>query len=179
MADLSIETPLSTNMIDYSGLKIKPHHMGVVMVQQSDIVTKSPLELPSFGKLFAQDGETTFTVIPNQWLHICALDKVAEIVANYKTKITTENIIISTMSDQYIIFEIKGTHAQNLLAKGCELDLSSDNFKQNSCARTLLAHLNIVIWRETAEDFKLLIDASFAEHLWLWLEGAASEFSHG
>uniref|UniRef100_A0A2A4Z5Y9 Sarcosine oxidase subunit gamma n=1 Tax=OCS116 cluster bacterium TaxID=2030921 RepID=A0A2A4Z5Y9_9PROT len=176
MADLLRDMPLSADVIDYSELKIKPQHLGVVMVQQSDIVAKSPRDLPSFGNVMMQDGVTIFSAIPNQWLHICQLDKIDEAIANYKAKITSENIVISCMSDQYIVFEINGDQAQNLLAKGCELDLSISNFKQNSCARTLLAHLNVVIWRETDDGFKLLIDASFAAHLWLWLEGAALEF---
>ena len=177
MADLLRDMPLLGDVIDHSELKIRPQHLGVVMIQLSDMVTTSPLELPDFGIVSAQDAHTIFSIIPNQWLHICQLNKVDEAIATYKAKITNQNIVVSRMSDQYIVFKINGNDAQNLLAKGCELDLSSDNFKQNHCARTLLAHLNVVIWREADDGFKLLIDASYAEHLWLWLEGAGLEFS--
>lgn len=177
MVKLSREMPLIGNVIDHSGLFIKPMHSGVVVLQQSDLVMDTALYLPEFGTTVSSDFEIILSAMPNHWMLFCDLEIVEKTMDDYASQIGKANIIVSDMSDQYIMLEVRGKHARALLAKGCELDLSADIFKPNQCARTLLAHVNVVIWREANEDFKLIVDVSFAAHLWLWLKSAAAEYS--
>lgn len=179
MVKLSREMPLIGEIIDHSGLLIKPMHQGVVVVQQSDLVMDTELYLPEFGTVLSSDSETILSAIPKHWMLFCDLEIVQKTMDDYSSQTGDENISVSDMSDQYIILDVSGEHARALLAKGCELDLSVETFKPNQCARTLLAHVNVVVWRETTEDFKLIVDVSFAAHLWLWLQGAAAEYSVG
>lgn len=179
MVKLSREMPLIGEVIDHAGLLIKPMHHGVVMVQQSDLVMDTELYLPEFGTVLSSDSETILSAMPKHWMLFCDLEIVKKTMNDYSRQVGEENIVVTDMSDQYITLSVGGKYARALLAKGCELDLSVDIFKPNQCARTLLAHVNVVIWREADEDFELIVDVSFAAHLWVWLKGATAEYSVG
>lgn len=177
MVKLSREMPLIGKAIEHTGLHIKPIHQGVVVVQQSDCVVGLPLKLPKFGTVLNLDSEVILSAIPNHCMLFSDLEIVKKIMDDYSNQIGEVNITVMDMSDQYITLDISKKYARALLAKGCELDLSTDIFKVNQCARTLLALVNVVIWREADDNFKLIVDVSLAPHLWLWLQGAASEYS--
>lgn len=177
MVELLREMPLIGEVIDHSGLFIKPMHCGAIVLQQSDIVANTVLQLPEFGTVASSGSETILSAIPKHWMLFCDLKIAPKTVDDYSSQVGEANIVVTDMSDQYIVLCMGRKHARALLAKGCELDLSVDIFKPNRCARTLLAHMDVVICRETSEDFKLIVDVSFASHLWLWLKGAATEYS--
>lgn len=177
MDNLTRQTVLSDKIFDFTDLKIQSVDTGMVMIQQADLVKTSKLKMPEFGSLSVDGQNIVLSIMPNSWLQLCKLSDVAKNMSKYQKQIGKNNIIITDISDQYVQFSISGKHARALLAKGCELDLSLDKFKPNSCARTLLAHMNVVIWRVESDDLNIFIDVSFAEHLWLWLEGATLEYS--
>lgn len=187
---LTRDMPLKGELIDYNGLKIQPlEDIGMFMIQKSisfdenklpphsDLLKKLNQTLPKFGKCTKADDILFLSVTPISWLAISSLNqaRMAEQVVYENTQ--DFGMVITEMSDQYMRFDLSGKHARNLLAKGCELDLSEAAFGPYACSRTLLAHLNVVIWRDDSDDLSLFIDASFAEHLWLWLQGAAKEYS--
>lgn len=178
MSELKREMPFIAELIDHSGLLIQPDYSGIIMLQQSEIVAKMPLDLPDRGTATAIKSATILSAIPKQWLVFCSLADVKKITDDYAKKIGEANVIITDMSDQYLTISINGSHAKALLAKGCELDLSADVFTPNLCARTLLAHINVIIWRGGDEEFKLIVDVSYMPHLWLWLNGAAAEYTN-
>lgn len=177
MSEILRQMPLVDQIIEYKNLTIKPIDTGVVMVQKSDIVANTHLDMPVFGTMEEANGISILSVMPDVWMILSALDKVGETLAMYQTKIGDDNIVLTDMSDQYLQLDLSGKHVRALLAKGCELDLSLDKFTKNSTARSLLAHLNVVIYRGNGDGITIVIDASYAEHLWLWLEGAAQEYS--
>ncbi|MCJ8323459.1 MAG: hypothetical protein HRU29_13395 [Rhizobiales bacterium] len=177
MSELKREMPLIDELIDHADLLIKPAHSGVILLQQADSVGKMPFDLPGFGTVKVSETTSILSAIPKQWLVFCGLNEAQKLANDYANQVADENIIITDMSDQYIILKIAKKHARALLAKGCELDLSADVFALNVCARTLLAHINVVIWRTEDEDFNLLVDVSYAAHLWLWLTGASGEYA--
>lgn len=175
MPKLTRKMPLTDQSFDYPELKIQPVDGGMVMVQSSlNGLVKS---MPKFGDLTAKDGELILSIMPDIWLILCDFPKVKTHLKKHQKSTAKQTIVTTDMSDQYLQMNLSGKHARALLAKGCELDLSPEKFTKNRAARTLLAHQNVVIWRTENEDLSLLIDASFAEHLWLWLEGATLEYS--
>jgi sarcosine oxidase subunit gamma len=173
MSELKREMPLFGQSIEHSKILIKPMQTGIVLLQQSECVAKMPLELPDFNKLEYGESRTIVSALPKQWLCFCELENTKQVADDYARQAGEQNIVISDMTDQYTVLSITGSHAKALLAKGCELDLSVDVFKPNLCARSLLASFNVVIWRGS----DVLVDVSYAEHLWIWLQGASAEFT--
>jgi sarcosine oxidase subunit gamma len=71
------------------------------------------------------------------------------------------------------LLEIRGAGARNLLARGCPLDLDPRSFAADHCAQTLLARVDVILFRLDGPDaFGVLVRASFARYLVAWLQDA-------
>ena len=84
------------------------------------------------------------------------------------------------MSDSRTVFRITGKDAQEILMKGCTIDLHPSIFKIGFVANTLLANTPVIIQKrldkKNLEAFDIFVLRSFAYHLWLWLEDASKEY---
>jgi sarcosine oxidase subunit gamma len=71
------------------------------------------------------------------------------------------------------LLEIRGAGARDLLARGCPLDLDPRSFAADHCAQTLLARVDVILFRlEGPDAFGVLVRASFARYLVAWLQDA-------
>jgi sarcosine oxidase subunit gamma len=70
--------------------------------------------------------------------------------------------------------EVTGEGVPDLLAFGCSLDLDDRAFPPGSCAQTMVARANVIVWRLDAVTWRLLVRPSFAEYLGAWLDDAAA-----
>lgn len=74
-------------------------------------------------------------------------------------------------------WRIEGAHARDVLAKGCGIDTHPTVLPAQTCARTLLAQVPILmIVRSAGEAFEIIADVSFAGHLCAWFVEASLEF---
>jgi sarcosine oxidase subunit gamma len=73
------------------------------------------------------------------------------------------------------LLEVRGRAARDLLVRGCPLDLDPRSFTADQCAQTLLARVDVILFRldPSADDsFGVLVRASFARYLVAWLRDA-------
>ena len=76
------------------------------------------------------------------------------------------------------LLEIRGGAARDLLARGCPLDLDPRSFAADHCAQTLLARVDVILFRLAEashgdpDAFGVLVRASFARYLVDWLRDA-------
>jgi sarcosine oxidase subunit gamma len=73
------------------------------------------------------------------------------------------------------LLEIRGRAARALLARGCPLDLDPRSFAADHCAQTLLARVDVILFRldpAPEESFGVLVRSSFARYLVTWLQDA-------
>ena len=66
-------------------------------------------------------------------------------------------------TDAWVIFEISGDGTLKALERMCSLDLDTNAFPVNACARTSMEHLGVVILRTGEEQFLLLSARSSAK----------------
>jgi sarcosine oxidase subunit gamma len=82
---------------------------------------------------------------------------------------------VTDVSANRVVIELSGPGARDLLAHGCTLDLHPRRFGPRRCAQTLLAGAQVILWQtELAPTFRILVRASFADHLLRWLADAAA-----
>ena len=82
---------------------------------------------------------------------------------------------VTDVSANRVLFELSGPSARDTLARGCPLDLHPRVFRPGTCAQTLLARTAVIVWQtDAAPTFRLLVRASFAEHVRRWLSDATS-----
>ncbi|MCC6532891.1 MAG: sarcosine oxidase subunit gamma [Burkholderiales bacterium] len=91
-------------------------------------------------------------------------------------------IVLTDVSDSYCGLDLHGARAEDVLRKGCPLDLHPALFAPGQCARTLLAKARVLLWpyvegRERA--FRVMVDRSYADYLWRWLCDAMLEYMPG
>ena len=66
----------------------------------------------------------------------------------------------------------RATGAAEVLAGGCALDLHPSVFPPGSCAQTLLARAQVILYRTDEHTFRILVRPSFADYLRAWLRDA-------
>ncbi len=77
------------------------------------------------------------------------------------------------VSHHQIALQLHGPDAADMLNAGCPLDLHLDAFPVGMCTRTVLAKVEIILWRVAPEMFRLGIVRSFAPYVRAFLEEAA------
>ncbi|HEU5468612.1 MAG TPA: sarcosine oxidase subunit gamma family protein [Steroidobacteraceae bacterium] len=73
------------------------------------------------------------------------------------------------VSQRQSALAVTGPRARDLLSSGCPLDLDPEAFPVHSCARTLFARAEVVLWRPDAEEYHLEIPRSFSRYVLEWL----------
>lgn len=74
------------------------------------------------------------------------------------------------------LFEVTGRDAESLLASGCSLDLHGPRFRPNTCARTLLAQVTVVLIRLHSggkDQWQAIADVSVGDYLTGWFTDSA------
>jgi len=81
------------------------------------------------------------------------------------------------VSHRQIAFEVSGPQATSLLNAGCPLDLDLSAFPAGMCTRTVLAKVEIVLWRTGQDVFHVEVWRSFADYVSRFLAEVAREFA--
>lgn len=74
------------------------------------------------------------------------------------------------------VFTLSGPRAREVLAKHLPLDLASTEFPAGRCAQSAIAHIGVLVHAESEDTFDILVQRSFARHLWEVLIDAGLEF---
>jgi sarcosine oxidase subunit gamma len=79
------------------------------------------------------------------------------------------------ISHAQVAFEVGGARAAMALNTGCPLDLEPASFPVDMCTRTVFAKAQVVLWRTSAETFRVETARSFAPYVTKVLAQAARE----
>lgn len=72
--------------------------------------------------------------------------------------------------------EVSGPHAAWAINAFCALDLHPSAFPVGMCTRTVLAKVQVILWRTDMHTFRVEVARSFAPYVWACLEEARREF---
>lgn len=116
---------------------------------------------------------------PDEWLLVCEAGRQADVLQRLRTELAGQHCSVCDVSGGLTSLNISGSHAVELLKKGCPMDLHESVFGVGQCAQTLLAKASMSIYKVAqADQFKVIIRRSFADYLGNWLIDAAGEFRH-
>ena len=117
---------------------------------------------------------------PDEWL-IASQTHDFTAAANM-IKSALKNIFFTTVNvtDSRSIFAVTGENSQEILSKGCTIDLHPTIFKAGHVANTILANTPVIIQRvktnHNFDSFDIFVFRSYAYHLWSWFEDASKEY---
>jgi sarcosine oxidase, subunit gamma len=107
------------------------------------------------------DGRTALWLGPDEWL-----------VLGGREEEHPQSGAAVDVSANRVILELEGDDAADVLAQGCSLDLHPSVFMPGSCAQTLLARAQVILFRPDESRFLVLVRPSFVPYLRAWLEDA-------
>ena len=123
------------------------------------------------------DGVGALWLGPDEWLLITPPSLETQLDEALREALDDTFAAVTDVSGGQIVISIQGSHARDVLAKGCSLDLHPRVFSPGHCAQTLVASVGAIIRQiDEKPSFDLIVRRSFAEYLALWLEDAAQEY---
>ena len=89
---------------------------------------------------------------------------------------TENNASAVDVSAQFTTLRLAGPRARTVLEHGCSLDLHPRAFRPGTCAQTILAKAQVVLHQTAEHEYRILVRASYADHLARWLLDAMTEY---
>ena len=126
------------------------------------------------------DKHTSIWLSPDEWMiHSNDLvennDNSYELEESLYSNISKNNLgSVSDVTDQFVMINLEGKKIFELLSSGCPLNFNEFKKKKGSTAQTILNHIDVIIHHKNSNNVNLFVRRSFCEHLWSWLNDAAS-----
>jgi heterotetrameric sarcosine oxidase gamma subunit len=114
---------------------------------------------------------------PGDWLVVSESLTAAELRERWADDPSTTQLAIVDVTYDFVVLELAGGAAREVLAKGCGLDLHPERLPPGQCTRTRLAKIAVLIDCLEQSRFELYASRSYATYLRGWLEDAAVEFA--
>lgn len=120
---------------------------------------------------------------PGEWLLTSTAHDPDELEDRARESVRPLGGAAVDVSAQRIALRLRGSHARDVLAKGCSIDLHPRVFRSGSAAQTTVGLAGVILLAlpDTGDadqgDFLLLVRASFSRYLADWLLDAAQEFN--
>ena len=184
---LNYNSPIKENK-NYSDLTIKE----ICPVMKLNIRGKKREFFTNVGKILnmilpteantstTNDKLTSIWLSPDEWM-IFSNDIIEKGDNNYDL----ENLLFSNISknsfgsicdvtDQYVMINLEGKKIFDLLSSGCPFNFNEFKKEKGSSTQTILNHIDVIIHHKDRDNVNLFVRRSFSEHLWSWINDAAS-----
>jgi heterotetrameric sarcosine oxidase gamma subunit len=89
--------------------------------------------------------------------------KSAYLIGNAPQPLNSFNSMITDISHGYCQLELSGQQAFKFINSYTPAYLNNNNIAQPKTAKTLLGHFNVILWWDSHDKIKLLIDRSYAQ----------------
>ncbi len=114
---------------------------------------------------------------PGEWLAVSTTEAGPRVRARMSSELAAGGLGMVDLTEGLGPLEVSGARAAELLSKGCGLDFDPDVFRPETCARTRLAQVPVVVVRgDGTTRFELYVSRSYLSYLTAWVEDAAAEY---
>jgi sarcosine oxidase subunit gamma len=121
---------------------------------------------------------------PDEWLVLAPASeggleqRLRTALADVTASVVDVAASVVDVSVQRRVLTVAGPDARALLSHGCSLDLHPLRFRTGQCARTMLAHAQVLLVAGAVEQpsYWIFVRASFFGYLSQWLVDAATEY---
>ena len=126
------------------------------------------------------DKLTALWLSPDEWM-IFSNEPVDEETNNYETEeLLNKNIsklnlgAITDVTDQFVMINLKGSKIYELFQTGSPFNFNDFQNKKGAVAQTILTKIDVIIHNLDKNTVNLFVRHSFSEHLFSWMNDAAS-----
>ena len=112
---------------------------------------------------------------PGEWLVVTRGDAPAD--HDLRALLDGPSGAVTDLSHARTAMRISGVRADDLIAKGCPLDLDPARFPPGRCAQSVMSGANVLLHKlDDRPSYDLYVMRSYALYLWEWLLAAGAEF---
>lgn len=136
------------------------------------------VSVPTDPNRFQSDGaRAALWLGPDEWLILVPRPEVATTIARFEMALAGNHFAAVNTSAARLGLEISGRMARTVMAKGCHLDLHPQHFGPGHVAQSTLARVPaIILQRDEAPTYWVLLRPSFALYVARWMIDAMAEF---
>lgn len=120
--------------------------------------TRTPAGLPGILATAPFASGTALGLGPDEWLLILPAGSPSPAIDGLHA--------LTDVSERNLAFLVEGPKAEALLQTGCALDLSIATFPPGKATRTVFEGVELVLWRQAEDRFRVELWRSFSP--WLW-----------
>ena len=81
---------------------------------------------------------------------------------------------VTNITDHWVMINLKGENVYDLLSTSCPFDFNKFKSNKGSVVQTIFNHIDVIIHNKNTNDLNLFVRRSFSEHLFSWMNDAAS-----
>ena len=107
----------------------------------------------------------------NQLMKTNSNDKIETELINSISKLNYGSV--TNVTDQWVMINISGDNAYELLSSSCPFDFTIFKSKKGSVVQTIVNHIDVIIHNKNNNDLNLFVRRSFSNHLWSWLNDSS------
>tara|TARA_Y100001980_G_C14310246_1_gene134623 strand:+ start:32 stop:595 length:564 start_codon:yes stop_codon:yes gene_type:complete len=177
--------PKDTLIQDLQMKEIKPIMKLVIRGRKREFISaigKSlNILLPTEANTSTQsDKLTALWLSPDEWM-IYSNQPVDENTNNYETEeLLNKNIAklnlgaVTDVTDQFVMISLKGNKIFELFQTGSPFNFNDFQNKKGAVTQTILAKIDIIVHNQDENAVNLFVRRSFSQHLFSWMNDAAS-----
>ena len=126
------------------------------------------------------DKLTALWLSPDEWM-IFSNDTMNKDLNDYETEKLLQNNIskinlgaVTDVTDQFVMINLKGNKIYELFQTGSPFNFNNFKNKKGATAQTILGKIDIIVHNHDKNTVNLFVRRSFSEHLFSWMNDAAS-----
>ncbi len=148
-------------------------------VADAGIAAAPNLPVSDTGEHTAAGGSNVvYWLGPDEWLVHTPPNGESRLVEDLRTALDGIHAAVTDVSDYYVVIDVTGPHARDVLARGCPLDLHASKFDTGQCAQSVFAHASILLHQTTtAPSYRIQVRWTYAQYLWSYLADAAKQWA--
>ena len=81
---------------------------------------------------------------------------------------------VTNITDHWVMINLKGENVYELLSTSCPFDFNKFKSNKGSVVQTIFNHIDVIIHHKNTNDLNLFVRRSFSQHLFAWMNDAAS-----
>ena len=81
---------------------------------------------------------------------------------------------VTDVTDQFVMINLKGNKVYELFQTGSPFNFNDFQTKKGAVAQTILTKIDIIVHNQDKNDVNLFVRRSFSQHLFSWMNDAAS-----
>lgn len=122
-------------------------------------------------------GNTVYWLGPNEWLIHTPTGGEAALAASLREAFDGVHTAVTDVSDYYVVFDIGGPRARDVLMRGTPFDVHESVFKTGQCAQTVFVKASILLHcTSDAPTYRVQVRWTYAQYLWNYLVSVSRQW---